>query len=104
LNWHSYSNEPLDQYARNVYRHLAERESVLPERVKQMMPYMIRGDWLVNYSTFEGMKQALNGMARRATFDSKMELAIDDLQADHAAFQKDFDLFFPELVIFSKIF
>jgi acyl carrier protein phosphodiesterase len=104
LNWTSYSNEALSQYALRAYRHLADRETVLPERVKQMMPYMIQGNWLVNYATFEGMKRALNGMARRATFDSKMEQAIDDLQADHAAFQQDFDLFFPKLVIFSKEF
>jgi acyl carrier protein phosphodiesterase len=104
LNWNQYSTEPLGQFARKAYGHLAERESILPGRVKQMMPYMIRGNWLVNYATFEGMKQALGGMARRATFDSKMDQAIDDLRADHEEFQTDFDQFFPELVTYSKEF
>jgi acyl carrier protein phosphodiesterase len=104
LNWGTYAREPLEVYAQKAYGYIDARASILPERVKQMLPYMKQGNWLVNYAQLEGMKRALNGMARRATFDSKMEQAIDDLQRDHEAFQGDFDLFFPELVVFSKEF
>jgi acyl carrier protein phosphodiesterase len=104
LNWSTYSSESLDQYARKAYAHLADRDAILPERVKQMMPYMVGGNWLVNYAGLEGIRRSLAGMARRATFNSKMDEAIDDLQRDHDAFQNDFDLFFPELANFSKEF
>lgn len=104
LNWSTYSTESLDQYARKAYGYLADREAILPERVKQMMPYMVGGNWLVNYAKLEGIRRSLAGMARRATFNSKMDQAIEDLQSDHEAFQKDFNHFFPELVNFSKEF
>lgn len=104
LNWKSYSTELLEVYAARAYSHLTSHETILPDRVKQMLPYMMQGNWLVNYARFEGMKRALSGMARRATFDSKMEQAIDDLQLQHEDFQKDFSLFFPELERFSQNF
>ncbi len=104
LNWKYYSTEPLEVYAARAYGHLTTHEAILPDRVKEMLPYMMQGNWLVNYARFEGMKRALSGMARRATFDSKMEQAIDDLQLQHEDFQKDFSLFFPELERFSQNF
>ncbi len=104
LNWGTYSTEPLEQYAQKAYRYLDERESILPERVKHMLPYMVGSNWLVGYAQLEGIRRSLAGMARRATFNSRMDQAINDLRENHQAFQNDFDLFFPELVSFSKDF
>jgi acyl carrier protein phosphodiesterase len=71
---------------------------MLPEEVKQMMPYMIKGNWLVNYSSLEGIQRALSGMARRTRFESKMEESVADLQHHYEDFKKEFEIFFPELV------
>jgi acyl carrier protein phosphodiesterase len=100
--WSTYSQEPLADYAARTYKLLIEEEEILPERVNQLLPYMVNGNWLVNYAQVEGIRRALSGMARRATFVSKMEQATEDLTLYYEDFQKEFDQFFPELKRYSE--
>jgi len=74
-----------------------EHESVLPGQVLHMLSYMTRDNWLLGYAKIEGIHQALSGMARRTTFESKMDEAVRDLKANYESFEKEFLLFFPEL-------
>jgi len=99
--WSTYSEEPLEDYAQRVYHLMAKHDSILPEEVRYMLGYMTRGNWLVGYSYVEGIRRALTGMSRRATFESKMDQAVDDLKRDYDSFGADFNKFFPELVRFS---
>ena len=62
----------------------------------------MRGNWLLNYAKVEGIHQALSGMSRRATFESKMEESILDLKEHYKIFEAEFTTFFPELQSFSK--
>jgi acyl carrier protein phosphodiesterase len=67
-----------------------------------MLPYMMGGNWLVNYGHVEGIRRALSGMSRRTTFQSNMEHSADDLTAHYASFRSDFQRFFPSLEAFAK--
>ncbi|CAN5452317.1 acyl carrier protein phosphodiesterase [soil metagenome] len=96
-NWDVYSKESLDDYAARAYQVLLNHETIVPPGVNQMLSYMIRGNWLVNYGSIEGIQKALTGMARRATFESKMQEATADLERSYDSFQSEFDQFFPEL-------
>ncbi len=96
-NWNTYCEEPLPNYAARVYQLVLDQKDIVPERVNQLLPYMMRDNWLVNYGKIEGIRRALSGMARRATFVSKMEEATEDLKVSYDGFQQDFDRFFPEL-------
>ncbi len=100
--WSRYHAELLPDYADACYELLQNRPYPLPAQVNFLMPHMIRGNWLVNYSKVEGIQRALSGMARRASFISKMEQATADLEEHYDAFEKEFTLFFPELKIFSE--
>lgn len=95
--WSQFSDIPLDDYAANIYQIITDQHGILPERVNQMLPYMVRGNWLRNYGNLEGIQRVLAGMARRASFESKMELATNDLQESYHDFKKEFEEFFPEL-------
>lgn len=101
-NWKTYSEEPLPIYANRVYKLISDQEAVLPDRANQMLPYMIRYNWLVNYGNLEGIQRVLNGMSRRATFESKMDEATADLEISYPAFKSEFDEFFPALKSFSE--
>ncbi|MBT1699941.1 DUF479 domain-containing protein [Fulvivirgaceae bacterium PWU4] len=101
-NWNLYHTEPLPSYANRAYHLVESFESILPEEVKYMLPYMVSGNWLVNYAKLEGIHRALSGMARRTSFNSKMEEAVHDLKANFDDFKKEFDTFFPELSAFCK--
>ncbi|EAR01453.1 ACP phosphodiesterase [Maribacter sp. HTCC2170] len=101
-NWKSYSEIPLDVFVENFYDLLEDNYSVLPTGVQRMMPYMISDNWIYNYSKMEGIGRVLNGMNRRTKNRSKMNFAILDLEEHYNDFEKEFTLFFEELITFSK--
>jgi acyl carrier protein phosphodiesterase len=97
-NWHKYSSVPLEDYASNVYRVMNENLELMPPLVLKFLPYMIAGNWLFNYSNFEGIENVLKGMSRRAKFVSHMDESIQDLKNDYTLYENEFASFFPELV------
>lgn len=103
-NWASYNAQPLQDYAQHCYRVLQKFEPILPAQVKYLMPYMVEGNWLLNYAKPEGIHRALTGMARRTPYDSKMDEAISELTKHYAAFEQEFVRFFPDLKEMSEKF
>lgn len=101
-NWEDYYKEFLPDFAERSYRTLEKFHSILPEGVKYMLPYMMNGNWLVNYARLEGIASALSGMARRSKYESKMELAVEDLKKNYEDFGQEFSVFYPELQAFSE--
>ena len=96
-DWTTYHYQPLETFASRVYQTIETNQGVLPEGMRQMFPYMVRGDWLVGYSKVEGISRSLTGMSRRTTFDSKMDEATFDLIKHEKLFQYEFETFFPDL-------
>lgn len=100
-NWNRYSKQSLPDFAEDFYNLIQQYEPILPEEVKYMMPYMTKGNWLLNYAHTEGIHRALSGMARRTKFESKMEEATEDLLNDYSDYENEFILFFPQLEFFT---
>lgn len=100
--WNDYSKEPLASYARRAYQLVVDQDALLPEQVKRMLPYMMHGNWLVNYAQVEGIQRAMTGMSRRATFESKMEQSVGDLRAHYTEFESEFKAFFPEIQAYTS--
>ena len=92
---------PLDIYVNSVYQLLDHQKEILPEKTLLLMPYMIQYNWLYNYQYKEGIKSVLNGMNRRTNNKGQIDLAIEDLYQLDEDFEKDFQLFFEDLRIFS---
>jgi acyl carrier protein phosphodiesterase len=103
-DWNGYSNVPLVAFSQSVYSILETNKSILPDRLQEMLPYMIKQDWLSNYAYFHGMEQVFKGMSKRASFISHMEDATEILKIHYIEFQKCFDHFFPDLMIAAKQF
>ncbi len=101
-NWNTYSDIPLEVFVENFYDLLEDNYAILPDGIKRMMPYMIADNWIYNYSKMEGIGRVLNGMNRRTKNKSKMNFAILDLEEHYSDFEKEFTLFFDELITFSK--
>lgn len=96
-NWDQYSDTSLEAFTRSRYEILNAFQPVLPARSARLLFYMEKQNWLLSYAGFEGMQQAFNGMSRRTTFESKMEMAVGSLKSGYADFEKEFRLFFPQL-------
>lgn len=101
INWNSYSQIPLDTYVTSVYKLLQRNYEMLPEKTQEILPYMIKYNWLYNYQFAKGIQEVLTGMNNRTKGKSKMNLATEDLLLHYDSLQNDFFLFFNDLEEFS---
>jgi acyl carrier protein phosphodiesterase len=99
-NWDEYAPVDIHTFTKTRYDILNAYVDILPTRSARLLFYMEKHNWLLSYSTFEGMQQAFNGMSRRTTFESKMELAVINLKAGYPEFGQEFRQFFPDLQTF----
>ena len=100
-NWNTYSDEKLEEFVARFYQSLHDNTSVLSERTKEIMPYMIEQNWLVSYRTVEGINQILTQMDRRTKNESKMRFATNELSDYYLEFENEFTQFFEELNTFA---
>jgi acyl carrier protein phosphodiesterase len=100
-NWHTYSEIPLNIYAKNVYSFLHKNTTLFPDKIQKMLPYMIQHNWLATYASKEGIEIILQGMNKRTKGISKMDLAIEDLIVYYKDFENDFTIFFKDLEQFT---
>ncbi len=98
--WHRFADEPLPAFAQRMYEVLSGYTGIMPERTNRFLGYMTRYDWLTGYGTIEGLHEVFVGMANRTRFRSHMELAAEFLEKHYDAFNREFDLFFPDLSIY----
>ncbi|MDT0644265.1 acyl carrier protein phosphodiesterase [Zunongwangia sp. F363] len=101
-NWEVYSDIPLDIYVDAFYGLLNKNLDLLPEKVQAFLPFMIRDNWLLNYSSIEGIEKILYQMNVRTKGKSNMQQAVKELQEYYSDFGKEFKLFFKDLIVFSK--
>jgi acyl carrier protein phosphodiesterase len=101
-HWAQFHTEKLETFAANTYSIIQSFSSILPSTFKQMLPYMIRGNWLISYREISGVHRALSGMAQRSPYNSRMEQASDDLRNHYDAFRLEFEQFFPQLKAFAE--
>jgi acyl carrier protein phosphodiesterase len=99
-NWTDYHAGSLEDFASKTYATLSASAAFLPLPFQRMLPYMIKGNWLVNYAKIEGIHRALSGMAGRTPYASNMDRASSDLREHYGDFGDEFQRFFPELVAF----
>jgi acyl carrier protein phosphodiesterase len=99
--WDRFSEVPLDEFTVSVYRILGNHWSLLPARVKRMLPYMVAENWLNSYANLLDLKRIFYGMDRRTKLASGMSRAVEILEAHYGSLQKDFDEFYPEMIDFA---
>lgn len=102
-HWASYSPIPLRQFSAHAYSVMRKHHHILPIRVQSMLPHMESHDWLSNYAQMAGLQRVFQGMSRRTSFRSNMQFATEDLQQNYEEYEKEFLLFFAELIEFSKV-
>ena len=96
-NWDLFSDTDLSTFADQCYHLVDKNIHKLPEKVRYLLPFMVKDNWLVNYGQLSGVKRTMRGMAKRALYDSKMDESITDLTTHYEYFEKDFFDFFPDI-------
>ncbi len=97
-NWSTYHNESLGDYAQYVYGVMDANYIILPERFQQMLPKMKEENWLYQYQYIYGMEKAFEGISRRASFDSNMAFATEDLLSNFDELEQHFKDFFKDMI------
>jgi acyl carrier protein phosphodiesterase len=100
--WINYSIKSLKDFTESRYRVLFDNISLLPPRSQRILPYMANQNWLAGYAELDGLHSALSGMSRRTTFESNMELAINDLSINYVDYKNEFEEFFPDLCLYAE--
>ena len=100
--WARYSNEPLPDFTHRIYSVLTSHMSILPKRSQYILPYMIEGNWLLNYRHFDGLHRALSGIASRTKFNPGLESSVEHLKDNYEFYRSSFNEFFPQLIKYSK--
>lgn len=100
-NWAEFAEEPLETFVDRFYNLLSDNYEILPEPTKELMPYMIEDNWLLNYAHVEGIDRVLKGLYRRTGRRSNMDRAVLDLRRHYDLFESEFHTFFKDLSIFS---
>ena len=69
--------------------------------MRPMAEALVEYDWLRGYSTIDGIRRSMDGLARRFTFMQDLRGAEKELVANFAYYQAAFGRFFPELMLAS---
>ena len=100
-NWSEYSNIPLHIYVADFYTLLNENIDILPLPIRQFLPIMIRQNWLLKYSTIDGIGEILTQMNHRTGYKSQMNLAVKELETYYIQFGEEFKSFFGDMENFA---
>lgn len=103
-NWEKYSDQNLNDFCMETYVILEARMDTLPEKVQKFLPELIKRDWLAKYGTEEGLRFTFSKLDNRTKFPSEFYKATDHLFKHYEEFEKEFNLFFPDLIHMSKDF
>ncbi len=101
-NWKNYSDTPLEQFSLDSYRTLSSSPYELPEAFLRMFHWMQAQNWLYAYREAAGIQAALDGLTRRARFDSKMNESTQVLWKKEEEIEAIFFAFFEDLETFAS--
>lgn len=96
--WADYSPIPLSTFSRSAYQVLKSQQAIFPPRSSRTLDWMSRGDWLSGYATVEGVGRALSGISQRASFENKMDEAVNTLVEFYPEYKAEFAEYFPLLI------
>lgn len=97
INWTSYSDSKLPDFSNNVYTVLDKYMDIYPEKLKDIVPLMIRDNFLLSCENEVRLRKTFERIAKRANFPNQFHRAYDDLTAHNEEIEKHFKVFFPEL-------
>lgn len=95
--WSRWHPEPLPDFAQRMYELLTDHQHLMPARTQEMLPYMVKYDWLASYARVEGLARALNGLAQRVPEGHVMRGSEQVLLDNMNEFRSEFELFLPQL-------
>jgi acyl carrier protein phosphodiesterase len=99
-HWRHFGTTDLKSFVDRVYAVLIKNRSLLPERLRRILPFMISENLLGSYIQLEKVGDALDRIAGRLSRGGQFMRAITEIEANYEALEIDFLAFFPDLKTF----
>lgn len=103
-NWEQYSTEPIQKFADLRYATIAGKLGYFPSRIRPIVAKMIDGNFLVRYTTIDGLRFTFEKIQEAARFKTDFMQAIEDLEQNYDQLNVEFNNFFPDLIQHTKTF
>lgn len=97
--WAQFHTLELPQFTRAFYRVLDAHAQYIPQRAERFLQYMVERDLLSGYAQINTLNGVFNGLNQRSSFETGMEKATTLLMKEHELFKRQFEQFFPELIV-----
>lgn len=104
VNFHDFCPTPLETFTLDAYEVLESNIDWFPTSAQHMLPYMVRGNWLLNYQHLGGLHRSLQGISRRTKFNVQLDRSVQDLQKNYDLYESEFKSFFPQIVSHISVF
>jgi acyl carrier protein phosphodiesterase len=98
--WNSYSTLPLIDFVSRTYDLLKRNYKVLPDSIKRCFPTFLENNWMMAYTTVEGIELVLERMSANTSLPNHSAFAVEVLRDQYSIFMEDFLEFFPLIVEF----
>ena len=106
LAWESYAAVSRQEFLNIFYVEAKQASIHFPSNPKRAIKTLIEADWLNQYHTFEGFVTTLERIDNRLSPRIKARDATINyrtaVEREYENLKSDFDLFFPELILFFK--
>jgi acyl carrier protein phosphodiesterase len=93
-SWDTYNPMELQSYIDFVFATLKKHYYDFPQGIKNWFPNFIRNNWLIKYSSIEGIEEVLHRMSSRTSLPEHTSFAISILRENEIEMRKEFDDFF----------
>jgi acyl carrier protein phosphodiesterase len=100
-NWAMYSDATLTNFTAEIYQSFKNYSEEIPPSARQIIDYMVNGDWLTSYQHLSGVKNALDRIDSRikTRMGDRIKLvdAMPIMERESVDLEQDFHSFFPKL-------
>ena len=100
-NWGIYSDNIFADFTAEIYESFQKYSGDIPPSAREIIGYVVDGDWLTSYQNLAGVENALDRIDDRIRARMGDEIKLVDamaiLERESIDLERDFHSFFPEL-------
>lgn len=100
--WDRYHDQPLEQFAEQVYTLLDKHFDILPPDLQQIAPRMIKHNWLVSYQHLHIIDRVLTRIDQRLKRPTPLPRGVRQLELHYEDLERDCDLFIDQARAFLR--
>lgn len=102
VHWSEYSDQALQDFLQSIYDGFDRHPGWLGDELAPLVPRIKQENWLMSYTTLDGLALTFARMAERSPRLAPITGARDDLAAHYQSFDDAFHRFFPDVREYAK--